>query len=336
MDSANNESSDANQASNASGIGVLVVAINSTTLIWPLARKILISKHIEYYEKTVWILGLPYRFYMSFCGGEKRAAAARAKAKEERASRMRAHGIRRQQSMPDESWWQSSESARDLEIGSSTLVTALDEKMTVPAPGKDASFGYKQLQVHPITPERSGDGLITPVDAGAGSQELEACMSEVDLDNMVSRKCQFGEAVWTGNLEPKAGTMKQDELPSVSNLGAALAALDEKQVGEAAGEMSIPAPVTNASLGFSPYGLQFTPERSTGRLITPVGAGVGSQELEACMSEVDLDNMVSRKYQLGGALWAVNLEPTAGTMKQDELPSASNLPPQAPPRLARS
>ena len=116
MDSANNESSDANQASNASGIGALVVVINSMTLIWPLARKILISKHIEYYEKIVWILGLPYQFYMSFCGGEKRAAAARAKAKEERAARRRAHGIRRQQSMPDESWWQISESARDLEI----------------------------------------------------------------------------------------------------------------------------------------------------------------------------------------------------------------------------
>ena len=106
--------------------------------------------------------------------------------------------------MPDESWWQISESARDLEIGSSPPANPLD--------------GYQQLQVHPITPKMSGDGLITPVDAGAGSQELEACMSEMDLDNVVFRKCQPGEAVWTGNLEPTAGTMKQDELPSASNL----------------------------------------------------------------------------------------------------------------------
>ena len=104
MDSMSSQGTDASDATNANRIGVLVVVINAMTMVWPLVRKILVGKHVEYYEKVVWMLGFPHRCYMSYCGGEKRAAAARAKAKEARAARRRSAGIRRQATAGDEAW----------------------------------------------------------------------------------------------------------------------------------------------------------------------------------------------------------------------------------------
>ena len=80
-------------------IGNLILIINVMTLVWPIARKVLTGKHVEYYEKLVWCLGLPHSCYMKYCGGEKRAAARREKEKEARAARRRNAGVRRSQSM---------------------------------------------------------------------------------------------------------------------------------------------------------------------------------------------------------------------------------------------
>ena len=80
-------------------IGNLILIINVMTLVWPIARKVLTGKHVEYYEKVVWCLGLPRSCYMMYCGGEKRAAARREKEKQARAERRRSSGVRRNQSM---------------------------------------------------------------------------------------------------------------------------------------------------------------------------------------------------------------------------------------------
>jgi len=98
LDSSSSKGSDTSDSSNASRIGVAVVVINGMTMVWPVMRMVLIGKVQEYYEKVTWVLGFPYRCYMSYCGGEKRAAAAREKAKEERVARRRAAGFRRQAS----------------------------------------------------------------------------------------------------------------------------------------------------------------------------------------------------------------------------------------------
>ena len=91
--------SDVSSSQEASLIGSMIVIINSLTLIWPIVRKVLTGKHIEYYEKLLWVLGLPHGCYMKYCGGEKRAAAAREREKQARAERRRAAGVRRQGSM---------------------------------------------------------------------------------------------------------------------------------------------------------------------------------------------------------------------------------------------
>lgn len=87
--------SDVSSSQDAAFIGFLIAAINSLTLVWPLARKILTGKHVEYYEKLVWCTSLPHGCYMKYCGGEKRAAAAREREKQARAERRRAAGMTR-------------------------------------------------------------------------------------------------------------------------------------------------------------------------------------------------------------------------------------------------
>ena len=94
-----NAGSDVSSSQEASLIGSMIVIINSLTLIWPIARKVLTGKHLEYYEKLQWVLGLPHGCYMKYCGGEKRAAAAREREKQARAERRRASGVRRQDSL---------------------------------------------------------------------------------------------------------------------------------------------------------------------------------------------------------------------------------------------
>jgi len=93
------EGSDVSSRQEQRMIGNLILIINVTTLLWPIARKVLTGKHVEYYEKLVWCLGLPHSCYMKYCGGEKRAAARREQEKQARAERRRAAGVRRPGSM---------------------------------------------------------------------------------------------------------------------------------------------------------------------------------------------------------------------------------------------
>ena len=96
LDSSNSKALDTSDSANAVRIGIAVVVINYMTMVWPLMRLVLMGKVQEYFEKVMWIVGFRRPCYMSYCGGEKRAAAAREKAKQERAARRRAAGFRRQ------------------------------------------------------------------------------------------------------------------------------------------------------------------------------------------------------------------------------------------------
>ena len=82
--------SDLSDKANNSLMGFVIVLINSSTLVWPILRKILVGKHIEYYERFMWVFCLPRSCYMSWCGGQKRADAKRAEAKAARAIQRRA------------------------------------------------------------------------------------------------------------------------------------------------------------------------------------------------------------------------------------------------------
>ena len=93
----NTAGSDVSSSQEASLIGSMIVIINSLTLIWPLARKVLIGAHIEYYTILVWFWSLPHGCYMKYCGGEKRATAARERETQARAGGRRvAAGVSRQ------------------------------------------------------------------------------------------------------------------------------------------------------------------------------------------------------------------------------------------------
>ena len=95
------DGSDASSRQEQRLIGNLILIINVMTLVWPIVRKVLTGKHLEYYEKLVWCLGLPHSCYMKYCGGEKRASARREQEKQARAERRKAAGVRRSQSMKD-------------------------------------------------------------------------------------------------------------------------------------------------------------------------------------------------------------------------------------------
>jgi len=87
LNSENIDTTDVGDKKNVSMMGVMIVIINSATLIWPLVRKILSGKVEEYWGHTKSILGLPFNFWMSCCGGNTRAAAARKKDEDARATR---------------------------------------------------------------------------------------------------------------------------------------------------------------------------------------------------------------------------------------------------------
>ena len=91
--------SDAADTADVYTMGVLIVAINCVTMVWPLVRKVIVGKHVEYYQKIMWLLRCPCQCYMSYCGGEKRAAEQRQREKEARAAARRAAGVRREGSI---------------------------------------------------------------------------------------------------------------------------------------------------------------------------------------------------------------------------------------------
>ena len=70
--------------------GYIIVLINCGTLAFPLVRKIMTGKHIEFMERIIFVLKLPSYCYMSWCGGGKRLDARIAKKRQERAARYRA------------------------------------------------------------------------------------------------------------------------------------------------------------------------------------------------------------------------------------------------------
>ena len=70
--------------------GYIIVLINCGTLAFPLVRKIMTGKHIEFMERIIFVLKLPSYCYMSWCGGKKRLDARIAKKWQERAARYRA------------------------------------------------------------------------------------------------------------------------------------------------------------------------------------------------------------------------------------------------------
>jgi len=74
LDSSSTEGSDETDALNTNRIGVVVVGINCMTMVWPLVRLVLVGKHVEYYEKVIWLSGCAHRCYMSYCGGAARDA----------------------------------------------------------------------------------------------------------------------------------------------------------------------------------------------------------------------------------------------------------------------
>ena len=78
--------SDSADKTNRSVLGFLIVVINGATLAWPLLRKIMTGKHVEYYNMVLWVLSVPYDCYMKRCGGEKRAAQKLAEAREKQSS----------------------------------------------------------------------------------------------------------------------------------------------------------------------------------------------------------------------------------------------------------
>ena len=134
---------------------MVVVAINCMTMVWPLVRMVLVGKHAEYYEKVLWLAGCPHRCYMSYCGGEARAAAERDKAKQAREAKRRAAGVHQKESVARMDTTNSDGSSKLMDAIRRAQVTATEER------------------VHPATASGQGAGFAGDQDLGMHSYESQ-------------------------------------------------------------------------------------------------------------------------------------------------------------------
>ena len=82
--------SDSTEQEESRIFGNIIVFINCGTLAFPLARKIMTGKHIEWMERIMFVLKLPFTCYMDWCGGKRRLEAKIAEKRRERAARLHA------------------------------------------------------------------------------------------------------------------------------------------------------------------------------------------------------------------------------------------------------
>jgi hypothetical protein len=83
--------SDSSEREEARVFGYIIVFINCWTLVFPLVRKIMTGMHIELEESIIFVLKLPFKCYMEWCGGQRRLDARIAEMKQERAARLQAN-----------------------------------------------------------------------------------------------------------------------------------------------------------------------------------------------------------------------------------------------------
>jgi len=148
------EGSDNTDTLNTNRIGVVVVAINCMTMVWPLVRLVLVGKHAEYYDKVVWLAGCPHRCYMSYCGGEARAAAERDKAKQAREAQRRAAGVRRQASMARMDTTNSDGGSDLMDALRRAQAMAIEERIH-PATESDQSAAFEEIKILACAPTDS-------------------------------------------------------------------------------------------------------------------------------------------------------------------------------------
>jgi hypothetical protein len=79
--------SDSQKKGDISLLGWIIVLLNSTTLVFPLVRKIMTGKHIELMLIFIGVVRFPFTCYMNWCGGQKRRDARIARERAERAAR---------------------------------------------------------------------------------------------------------------------------------------------------------------------------------------------------------------------------------------------------------
>ena len=182
--------SDVSSSQDAAFIGFLIALINSMTLIWPLARKILTGKHVEYYEKLVWCTSLPHGCYMKYCGGEKRAAAAREREKQARAERRRAAGITQHTAKSISNVMDDRQVATDSVDLKADLVLAVPDK---------ASLVKETDEVHDASGEL--DALPVPRQAREIAANGEASMDRSTCHTPGAWSVQNGTHVPLFNIE---------------------------------------------------------------------------------------------------------------------------------------
>merc|ERR1711939_429208 len=144
----------------------------------PVAQKVLTGSFSAYYEKLMWLLGLPTTCYMRFCGGEKKAEALRVKQREARGAARRAAGFRRAESLqcqiaPELGVPRVSQKGSVSNLGdqaaASLVVADLDFTLEPNSPPTQDEFSGRQS--HPLSQlKRSSSSQAANLDQGSNDE----------------------------------------------------------------------------------------------------------------------------------------------------------------------
>ena len=94
MESMAGTGSDSSEKEDTSVFGSIIVMINVATLVFPILRKFLSGKHVELWGTLIFLVHLPVKCYLNWCGGQKRHDAWITKERAER--RAARHEVRSQ------------------------------------------------------------------------------------------------------------------------------------------------------------------------------------------------------------------------------------------------
>jgi len=94
MESMAGTGSDSSEKEDTSVFGSIIVMINVATLVFPILRKFLSGKHVELWGTLIFLVHLPVKCYLNWCGGQKRLDARITKERAER--RAARHEVRSQ------------------------------------------------------------------------------------------------------------------------------------------------------------------------------------------------------------------------------------------------
>ena len=161
MESMAGTGSDSSEKEDTSVFGSIIVMINVATLVFPILRNFLSGKHLQLWGIFIFLVHLPVKCYLNWCGGQKRKDARIAKERAERRSAR--HEARSQNTTVN----------ADVAAPKSPTAIVISGALSGIYFIKDCANGPELVMVQ---------GADDKEEATAGSRPLEAAMAESNAE----------------------------------------------------------------------------------------------------------------------------------------------------------